>query len=77
LIADRDHEHLITLREAIAAARPDDATLLAMTALEGFTIREAAAALGLTESAAKMRLSRLRQRLKTAVARHPLSEGGS
>ena len=77
LIADRDHEHLITLREAIAAARPDDATLLAMTALEGFTIREAAAALGLTESAAKMRLTRLRRRLKTAVTSQPLSEGGS
>ena len=76
-IADRDHEHLIALREAIAAARPADAMLLAMTALEGFTTREAATALGLSESAAKMRLTRLRARLRTAVTAHPLPEGGS
>lgn len=76
-IADRDDDHLIALRAAIAAARPADATLLAMTALEGFTIREAATALGLSESAAKMRLSRLRARLGTAVMALPPPEGGS
>jgi RNA polymerase sigma factor (sigma-70 family) len=76
-IADRDDEHLIALRAAIAAARPADATLLAMTALEGFTTREAAAALGLSESAAKMRLSRLRARLRTAVTAQPFPEGAS
>jgi len=76
-IADRDDEHLIALRAAIADARPADSTLLAMTALEGFTIGEAATALGLSESAAKMRLSRLRARLRTAVAAQPLPEGGS
>ena len=76
-IADRDQDHLVALRAAIAAARPADATLLAMTALEGFTTREAATALGLSESAAKMRLSRLRARLRTAVTAQPLSEGGS
>lgn len=76
-IAARDTGHLIALRAAIAGARPADATLLAMTALEGFTIREAALALGLTESAAKMRLNRLRTRLRTAVAAQPLAEGGS
>lgn len=76
-IADRDQEQLVALREAIAAARPTDATLLAMTTLEGFTTREAAAALGLTESAAKMRLSRLRARLRSAVTTHAIPEGGS
>src|SRR6478752_6376389 len=74
-IADRDQDHLVALRAAIAAARPADATLLAMTALEGFTTREAASALGLSESAAKMRLSRLRARLRTAVTARPLPEG--
>jgi RNA polymerase sigma-70 factor (ECF subfamily) len=76
-IADRDDVHLIALRSAIAAARPADATLLAMTALEGFTIREAATALGISESAAKMRLSRLRARLRSAVTTQPIHEGGS
>ncbi|MCR2784007.1 MULTISPECIES: sigma-70 family RNA polymerase sigma factor [unclassified Microbacterium] len=76
-IADRDDVHLIALRAAIAAARPADATLLAMTALEGFTTREAATALGLSESAAKMRLSRLRARLRSAVTAQPIREGGS
>ncbi|WP_404430934.1 sigma-70 family RNA polymerase sigma factor [Microbacterium lacus] len=75
-IADRDDEHLIALRAAMAAARPTDATLLAMTALEGFTIHEAASVLGLSESAAKMRLSRLRAQLRTAVTTQPLPEGG-
>lgn len=76
-VAERDDERLIALRDAIAAARPADATLLAMTALEGFTIREAATALGLSEPAAKMRLSRIRARLRSAVAAGALPEGGS
>lgn len=76
-VADRDDEHMIALRAAIAAVRPADATLLSMTALEGFTTREAATALGLSESAAKMRLSRLRARLRTAVAAQPIPERGT
>jgi len=76
-IADRDDEHLIALRATIAAAGPADATLLAMTAVEGFTTREAATALGLSESAAKMRLSRLRARLRTAVTAQTPPLGGS
>lgn len=76
-IADQNDERVVRLRAAIAAARPADARLLAMTALEGFTVREAAAALGLTESAAKMRLSRLRADLRTSVDAQPLLEGGS
>lgn len=76
-IAESSDERIVALRAAIAAARPADAQLLAMTALEGFTIREAAAALGLTESAAKMRLSRVRTKLRAAVSPHLLPEGGS
>lgn len=76
-IADAADEKLVALRNAMASARPADARLIAMTALEGFTIREAAAALDLTESAAKMRLTRLRSRLRSAVSPHLLPEGGS
>lgn len=76
-IAERNDEHAIALRAAIAAARPVDGILLAMTALEGFTTRQAAEALGLSEPAAKMRLSRLRARLRTAVAVQPVTERGT
>ena len=75
-IADLDEERLKALRAAINVARPADATLLAMTALEGFTIREAASALGLSESAAKMRLTRIRARLRSAVSAELLPNGG-
>jgi RNA polymerase sigma factor (sigma-70 family) len=75
-IAEQNDERLVRLRSAIAAAKPADARLLAMTALEGFTVREAADALGLTESAAKMRLSRLRADLRSTVDAQPLLEGG-
>jgi RNA polymerase sigma factor (sigma-70 family) len=75
--ADQDEERVIAVREAIAEARPADATLLAMTVLEGLTIREAATALRLSESAAKMRLTRLRARLRSAVSTHLSPEGGS
>jgi RNA polymerase sigma factor (sigma-70 family) len=71
--AEFDDAQLIRLRGMLAGARPADARLLAMTSLEGFTVREAAEALGLSESAARMRLSRLRQRLSTALT--PTTEG--
>jgi RNA polymerase sigma-70 factor (ECF subfamily) len=48
-----------------------------LTAVEGFTVREAAQALGLTEGAAKMRLSRLRTRLDQAARAAALTEGGT
>ncbi|MFT3798242.1 RNA polymerase sigma factor [Microbacterium sp.] len=69
-VADRHDvdDRTAAIRLALADAKPMDADLLAMTALEGFTLREAAAALGLSESAAKMRLSRLRARLRASVA---------
>ena len=71
--AEFDSSRLVRLRALLADARPADARLLAMTSLEGFTIREAAAALGVSESAAKMRLSRLRRRLSSSLA--PITEG--
>ncbi|MHC2998829.1 hypothetical protein OB08_06195 [Microbacterium sp. HJ5] len=76
-IADENDERVVRLRAAIAAARPADARLLAMTALEGFTVRDAASALGISESAAKMRLSRLRADLRTSIDPQPVMEGGS
>jgi RNA polymerase sigma-70 factor (ECF subfamily) len=48
-----------------------------MTALEGFTAAEAGVALGLSEAAAKMRISRLRAQLRITLAPDPIPEGGS
>jgi RNA polymerase sigma factor (sigma-70 family) len=74
-ISDRDDERLTAVRDALASVKPMDADLLAMTAVEGFSVREAALALGLTESAAKTRLSRLRRRLKSTASAALLPEG--
>jgi RNA polymerase sigma factor (sigma-70 family) len=76
-VVDEHDERLVAVREAMAAAHPTDARLLAMTAVEGLTVREAAAALGLSESAAKMRLSRLRSSLRAVIGDQPLTEGRS
>jgi len=62
------------VRAAMAGARPADVRLLAMTALEGFSVKDAAAAIGVSESAAKMRLSRLRRRLGAAIE-YSLTQG--
>lgn len=51
----------------IGRARQADAVLLSLTALEGFTVREAAAAVGISEPAARMRLSRFRTQLRTSA----------
>lgn len=75
--AERDDDRLTALRAAMEAARPADAKLLALTALEGFTMHEAATALGISDSAAKMRLSRLRGRLRVAIPVQPASERGA
>ena len=73
-IAEFDDARLVRLREMLADARPADARLLAMTSLEGFTIREAAVVLGLSESAGEdAPLARLRRRLSTAL--EPAIEG--
>ncbi|HWL01688.1 MAG TPA: RNA polymerase sigma factor [Microbacteriaceae bacterium] len=68
LAAEQDTAQTRRVRETLAASRPADRSLVALTALEGYTVTEAAAALGLTESAARMRLSRMRARLRAAPA---------
>lgn len=72
-----DDERVAAVRDIMATASQKDRQLLALTALEGLTVREAAEALGLGESAAKMRLARLRNRIKLEVATRPLAEGGA
>lgn len=74
--ASRDDHRTAQLRAAIARSRSTDAALLALTALEGFTVTEAAAAVGLSEPAARMRLSRFRAQLRASIE-PALSEGGS
>ena len=63
LVAEKDSARTRRVREVLGAAREQDRHLAVLTALEGFTVREAAAAIGISEPAAKMRLSRLRARL--------------
>lgn len=74
-VADLDDSRFRVLREAFAAAKPSDGHLLAMTVLDGFTIAEAATALGISESAAKMRLSRLRTSLRATISTQLLERG--
>lgn len=76
LVAERDSPRVRFAREVLTATRREDRTLAVLTAVEGFTIAEAAAAVGIRESAAKMRLSRLRARLSPAMRPEPLTEGG-
>ncbi|MFC8679996.1 RNA polymerase sigma factor [Microbacterium ureisolvens] len=77
LVAERDSSRTRLVREVMAATRPADRDLAMLTAVEGFTIREAAEAIGISESAAKMRLSRLRTRLDQAARAAALTEGGT
>lgn len=75
-VADENDERITRLRIAMRACRPVDASLLAMTSLEGFTVKEAAAVLNISESAAKMRLTRLRAHLRAAVGANVITEEG-
>jgi RNA polymerase sigma-70 factor (ECF subfamily) len=65
--------------EALARSWPSvkrlDRQLLMLTAVEGFSVAEAATAVGLSEAAAKMRLSRTRKRLHTSIDDQLLAEG--
>ena len=56
-----------------------DRGLLLLTTLEGYSMAEAAAALGLTEGAARTRLSRARAKLRGQLPSRPrsLAEGGT
>ena len=64
-------------RRVIASSRGTDRDLAILTAVEGFTVAEAAQAVGLTEPAARMRLSRLRIKIRTAASAAATLEGGA
>lgn len=74
VVAERNSPRVLFAREILASARRQDRTLAVLTAVEGFTIAEAAAAVGISESAAKMRMSRLRARLSPAMRPELLTE---
>lgn len=76
VVAERDSPRVRFAREILSATRRQDRVLAVLTAVEGFTIAQAAAAVGISESAAKMRLSRLRTRLSPAMRPEVLTEGG-
>lgn len=75
IVAERNSPRVTFAREVLAATRREDRMLAVLTAIEGFTIAEAAIAVGISEPAAKMRLSRLRARLSPARNPEPSIEG--
>lgn len=52
---------------ALKRLKPQDVALVTMTALDGYSIREMAALLGLTENNARVRLHRARKRLRAQL----------
>lgn len=70
-VADRNGSVTAQVRRVMAGSSATDRELLALTVIEQFTVREAALAVGISESAAKMRLSRLRGRLRAALTDQP------
>ena len=56
------------VREALRTLSAPDAALIAMTAFEGYSPREAASALGISEGAARTRLHRARARVASVLA---------
>lgn len=77
LVAARDSARSRRVREVLGRAREQDRHLAVLTALEGFTVREAAEAIGISEPAAKMRLSRLRARLSASTPDLTSTEGSA
>ncbi len=72
-------EELQSQREAIALLRalPEkDAAILALTALEGYSASEAAAALGISPESARARLSRAKQRASSHVSAGTIATEG-
>lgn len=65
------------VRRVLAEARGTDQDLAILTAVEGYTVGQAAQAVGLTESAARMRLSRLRATIRSAASTAASLEGGA
>lgn len=55
------------VRRAMRQLSPVDLNLLVLTTLEGLSVQEASAALGLKEGTGRSRLSRARARLRTAL----------
>ena len=75
-MGDAEREAMVRMRVAATDARlasalaepsPRDSHLLALTALAGYSITDAAEALGLTPGAARVRMHRLRQKLQLQV----------
>jgi len=56
------------VRQALRSLSAPDAALISMTAFEGFSPSEAAAALGISEGAARTRLHRARTRVASVLA---------
>lgn len=71
-VADRNGPVTARVRQAMDDSSAIDRQLLALTVIEQFTLREAAVVLGISESAAKMRLSRLRARLRASLTEPPV-----
>jgi len=72
-------EQLDSQREAVALLRalPEkDAAILALTALEGYSIGDAGAALGISAESARTRLSRARRRATTHVTASTITTEG-
>lgn len=65
------------LAEAIATLPPIDQDLIALTALEELTIREASEAVGVSYGAAKTRLSRAHTKLRNLLPVSAASEGAA
>ena len=66
-LADAEDQLESTLAAELAALPPAERELLEQKYLAGGSVRELAAALGTTEKAVESRLTRARQRLKTAL----------
>ncbi|MGC3994470.1 MAG: sigma-70 family RNA polymerase sigma factor [Propionicimonas sp.] len=65
--AGEEDARVPALREAMAGLGRVDRDLLVLTAVEGFSVATSAQAVGLSEGAAKTRLSRLRRRLRSTI----------
>jgi RNA polymerase sigma factor (sigma-70 family) len=59
------------LRDAMRSLKPKDTQLLALVALEGYAVSEAAICLDLSPEAARTRLHRARQRLQDRLGQDP------
>ena len=65
------------VRAALAALAPDDAACLLLSVVHAFTVAEIAQVVGISFEAAKKRLSRAKQRLRTAyLTQNPPAQEG-